>query len=452
MVGITLIGLFAQKKVRTSKDFSVAGQGLPTMTIAGTCIASAIGANVVIGKYDLILESGMSGIAVTWFWWFGWLCLLLMGKRLRKSGASSIPDFMQKRYGEHTRKLGAVCVLLSTISITGAQFLAIAQILEALNFCSHETGIWVGAAIIVLLTVFSGLWGVAITDTVQAVFLLIAFGLVFPIMVFHTAGGWDTVMASYTAQELSPFQNLAPLSIVGWFVYYAFSAGADPVFAQRIFAAKDAKCAIRGQLIAWSVTLIVCGLVSAVPALAIKQIFPDLTVGSQFTPMFLVAYMPPIIRGLMLSFLLSIMITTGDSQLLALTSNIVDDMVEPHLKERQKRHLLLLNRLVCVCAAILVCVVTQRFSTIYSLLKTGGSAYGAGLFIPLLLGCYWKKAASGPINLGMIVGTVVSFAFDFLVKPATHTSLDGVIPGGILCLLICVVGSLAHQKRTMHAN
>lgn len=444
---ILFIGIHATRRVKNAKDFSSAGQNLSWLTCTGTCIASAIGANVVIGKYEVILESGVSGLVASWFWWLGWLVLLFLAKPLRASGALSIPNFLDLRYGEKTQRIGALCVLVSTISLTAAQFLAIGNVLEALGLCSREAGVWIGALIVVLFTVFSGLWGVAITDTVQAVFMLIAFGVVFPIAVFRAAGGWETVLASHTAEELSLFQGMAPITMVGWLVYYIFSTGADPVFAQRIFVSKDTRTAVTSQLTAWLTTIFITGIVCALPALAIQVIFPDMTIGSQFTPKFLLTYMPPIIRGLMLSFLLSMMLTTGDSYLLVLSSTITDDIIRPRFKkEPDERKILWMSRLVCVIVAVLVCFMALYFDKIYQCLKTGGSAYGAGIFIPLLLGCFWKKADPRAINIGMLVGVCVSFGFDMFLKLPLGLDLDGVIPGGLLCAGICVIGSLLLSK------
>ena len=444
---ILFIGIYATKRVKNAKDFSSAGQNLSWFTCTGTCIASAIGANVVIGKYEVILESGVSGLLASWFWWLGWLVLLFLAKPLRASGALSIPDFLEKKYGIQTQRIGAFCVLVATISLTAAQFLAIGNILEVLGVSSRETGVWIGAAAIVLFTVFSGLWGVAITDTVQAVFMLIAFGVVFPIAVFRTAGGWDAVIASHTSEELSLLGGMPPVTMVGWLVYYIFSAGADPVFAQRVFVAKDTKTAVTSQFAAWTTTIFVTGVICALPALAINVIFPDMTIGSQFTPAFLLEYIPPVIRGLMLSFLLSMMLTTGDSYLLVLSSTITDDIIKPRLKkDPEEKTILWMTRIVCVLVAIIVCFMALYFDKIYQCLKTGGSAYGAGIFIPLLLGCFWKKADARAINVGMLVGVLVSFGFDMFLKLPLNLALDGVIPGGILCAIICVVGSLILQK------
>lgn len=305
---------------------------------------------------------------------------------------------------------------ITAIASCAGQFLTIGVILEALGVCSRATGTWIGAVLIVLFTVFSGLWGVAFTDTVQAVVLLLCFGVIFPIAVFRTAGGWEAVSAFNAGGRMHFLQGISPISMVGWAVYYSLSVGADPAFSQRILSARSEKDAFIGQLAAWAFTLVVTGFTSALPGLAIGKIFPDITAGSQFTPLFLVTYMPAVLRGLMLAALLGLMLTSGDTYLLLLVSTVTDDLIRPRCGELTEKRALGINRIVCCLSAVVICAMALYVNSIYQLFKTGGGAYGAGVFIPLLLGCFWKKANRRAINTGMAVGCLVSFCFDMFLK------------------------------------
>ncbi len=446
VIGMALIGVYASKKIKNSKDFTSAGQQLSWQLVAGSTIATCMGGNMVMGKYDLIHQFGLSGMTTALFWWVGWIFLLLMTKKFRKSGATSIPTFLEQRYNPATKKICSYCVLITVISSCAGIFLSVGTILEALGICNRTVGTWVGAAIIIGFTIFSGLWGVAITDTIQAVILAICFGIVFPLAVFHTAGGWENVVAANPPERLNLFTGIAPITMVGWAVSYSLSVGADPTFAQRIFSAKSTKDAVLGQGIAWVVTLLVAGILSALPALAIPHIFPDLTVGSEFAPRYIVTYMPVLVSGLMLAALMGLMLTSGDSYLLLLASTITDDIIRPKRPNMSDKRALLLTRLVCVASAGVICAMAMYVDEIYQLFKTGGGAYGAGVFLPLLLGCFWKRANTKAINLAMVVGCVTSFCFDLFLKVPLQLDMDGCILGAGLCLVICVVGSLLAPK------
>ena len=158
----------SNKKMQ-AKNFTNAGQSLSWFMVAGSTIATTMGGNMVIGKYDMILEAGVAGITSSLFWWVGWVFLLIMAVPLRKSGVSSLPMFLEKRYNTSTKKYSSYCVLISAIASCAATFLAIGVMLEALGLCDRKTGTLIGALVVVLLTLPSGLYGVALTDTIQAI-------------------------------------------------------------------------------------------------------------------------------------------------------------------------------------------------------------------------------------------------------------------------------------------
>ncbi len=443
---MALIGFWASRKVRSAKDFTSAGQQLTWKMVAGSTIATSMGANMVIGKYDLIFESGLAGLTSSLFWWVGWALLLVMVKKLRVSGVASLPAFLEQKYNPTTRKICSYCVLVTVVGSCAASFLTLGTILEALGICNRVVGTWIGAAFTILYTVFSGLWGVTLTDTIQSLILLVAFGLVFPIAVFQVAGGWDAVAAANTPERLNLFTGIAPITMVGWAVSNCLAVGAEPNFSQRIFCSKSTKDAFLGQALAWIATLVVSGVVSALPGLAIQKIFPDLTMGSEFTPLFIVSYLPAVLSGLILAALLGLVLTSADTYLLTLSSTVMDDIVAPRFPRLSDRRRLLLTRLTCVLSAAVICAMALYVDKIYQLFKTGSGAYGAGVFFPLILGCFWKKANAKAINIGMLAGCFVSFAFDLFLKIPLQWDIDGCIIGAPLCLLICVVGSLAANR------
>ena len=447
IVAFIAIGFIASKRVRTSKDFTSAGQKLSWFTVAGSTIATCMGANMVIGKYDLIYESGLSGLTASLFWWVGWLFLLIMAKPLRDSGATSIPTFLEKRYNPTVRKIASYCVLITMLSSCAAQFLTIGTILETLGICNRTVGTWIGAGVIILFTVYSGMWGVALTDTIQSLVLLVSFGLVFPALVYKTAGGLDTVIASTPPERLNMFAGIAPISMIGWAVSYALSTGSDASYAQRIFSAKSTKDAVIGQVVAWCATLLVAGFLSAIPALAIGQIYPDIGAGSQFTIRFIAEYFPVVLKGFVMAALLGLMLTSGDTYLLLLASTITDDIIRPLKPDLSDKKAVLITRLSCVFSAGILCAMALYVGKIYQLFKTGGGAYGAGVFFPLILGCFWKKANARAMGIAMLVGALFSFCFDMFLKIPMGLNIDGCIIGAALCMIIAVLGSLMLNRK-----
>jgi Na+/proline symporter len=185
-------------------------------------------------------------------------------------------------------------------------------------------------------------------------------------------------------------------------------------------------------------------VIAALPALAIPFIFPTMTNGDQFTPAFVAAYFPPVIKGVLIASLLGLLLTTGDTFLLLLSSTVTNDIIPLFRKDIDDKKMLNINRIIVVVSAAVIVLMGMYWKSIFALFRLGGSAYGAGVFFPVLLGCFWKKAKTLPINIGMFTGCLVSFSWDFLLQ--NSTGINGVIPGAALCLLICLVGSLVYKE------
>lgn len=314
-----------------------------------------------------------------------------------------------------------------------------------LGICDKTTGTIAGAVVIVLFTVFSGLWGVAITDTIQSVLLVVGVGIIIPAMAFANAGGIAHVMANTDPSRLDPFIGISPIVMVGWFLSKTLSCGAHPAYAQRIFAAKNTGTAVTGTIVSDIICVIVF-VVAALPAFCIPFLFPDMANGDMLVPMVVANFFPPVAKGIMISALLGLLLTSGDTWLLLISSTITEDILPAIKPDIDSQKMLKYNRIIVVLSTVVVILLAWYWNSVYQLFKVGGSAYGAGVFFPLILGCFWKRAKTKAINLAMFVGATVSIVWDYTLKKPTD--IDGVIPGAILCLGICLIGSLMAEEKS----
>ena len=99
-----------------------------------------------------------------------------------------------------------------------------------------------------------------------------------------------------------------------------------------------------------------------------------------------------------------------------------------------------------MAGTVVITAMALYVNSIYQLFKTGGGAYGAGVFLPLFLGCFWKRADAKAINVGMFSGFVIAFCFDMFLKIPLGLNMDGCIIGAGVCLVICVAGSLLIRR------
>ncbi|MFK7846160.1 MAG: sodium:solute symporter, partial [Rhodothermales bacterium] len=159
--------------------------------------ASNIGAEHIIG---LAGTGADSGLAVGQFEILASLMLLLLGwvfvPFYLKSGVFTMPEFLEKRYGEGARWylaiISIVGYILTKISITIAAGGIVFETLMGINF-------WTGALIVIVATgvytVFGGLRAVLYTDLLQ-MFVLIGGAVAVTYIGLAEIGGWDVMYES----------------------------------------------------------------------------------------------------------------------------------------------------------------------------------------------------------------------------------------------------------------
>lgn len=440
------IGIYvSKKKVKSSADFANAGQSMGLFTVVGSTVATCMGASIIFGNFQLVHAGGIKALVSTYFWFFGWMFLVILSGRLRASGAVSIPEFLEKKYNPLARRIASYAVLCMGISSTAAQFKSVGSMSAALNLTDASTGIIIGALVILLFTVFSGLWGVAITDTIQSIMILVTVGVVLPIVAIKVVGGPSAALGSIEPSKLSFSGSTMTTGLfVGYALSNIFSCGAHPAYAQRSLAAKDNKTAVRGQLIA----LVICAVITAVavfPALFINKIFPDMTDGSMFVPAFIATYFPIGLRGLCIAVVLGLLLTTGDTFLLLLSSTLTEDIIRPAKPDIDDKKLLTIGRFICVAACIIIVILALYIPTITELFKIGGSAFGCSVFFPLFFGCFWKRVNTKAINFSMAFCCILSIVWDLFLKDTTGQS--GSLIAGVASFVLCVFGSLYLNRR-----
>ena len=441
------VGAYASKKVTSAESYATADASLTMKVMIGTTVATCMGANSAFGNAGAAFTQGISSlISVLFAWHLGWIALIIMARPLRRSGAASLPDFLQRRYGNTTRLIAAVVSLVFLVNSTAAQVAAVGNIFSTFNLMAATPAIIVSGIIIILYTVFGGLYAVAITDTIQAVLLIGGVCIAVPVVAFTQAGGVGNVIAQSDPQMLDLFYGFDPLVTLGWILSYCLGAGSHAAYSQRIFASKDEKTAFWGSI--WSNLIgFAAGAIIMLTVLTAPIIFPDMTNGETFVPLMIYTFFPPVVKGLIIAALFGLVLSTADSFLLMVGTTIANDIWAAIKPDTSAETQLKLSRAWTVIGGVVCTIMALVGGSVLTLFKTGSAAYGAGMFIPLLLGCFWKKASAKAINTGMLLGCFGTIIWNLALK--TATGIDGVIMGALMCLIASVGLSLFDKGGNM---
>ena len=120
MVSIS-IGLFAATRVKTTKDYAVAGRHLPMPVVMATVFATWFGAEAVFGVSATFVKDGLNGIVADPFG--SSLCLVIAGfffaTKLYKLNIITLGDFYRMRYNRTVEVLTTIAQQHGIIVMAG---------------------------------------------------------------------------------------------------------------------------------------------------------------------------------------------------------------------------------------------------------------------------------------------------------------------------------------------
>ena len=444
------IGLLAARRVHSAKDYLVAGRSLPLYMNVATVFATWFGAETVLSVSATFAKDGLSGIPGDPFGAAACLVIaaLLFARLFYRMNLLTIGDFYKLRYGKGVEVLTSVAITLSYLGWTSAQMTALGLVIHVLSggALALNHAILIGAGVVLVYTIFGGMWSVAFTDLLQTIVILVGLTLV-AVLVGDLAGGPAKVIAQ--AQAEGKF-NFFPSDAAGWWAmagaFFAFAFGSVPqqdVF-QRMTSAKDEKTAVRGTVIGGLVYFgfafvpIFIGYAALVAypdllklfndedARVIQRILPDLVLGK----------MPLWAQVLFFGALLSAILSTASGALLAPTAIFTENVLRPFAPRLGDKQFLLLLRVVLVTftAGALLFAVNSK-STMYEMVQNAYNVTLAGAFVPLVAGAYWKRANTQGALFSVVLGIGTWLT-------AANVAPESMVPANLIGLSASVIGML----------
>lgn len=257
------IGLAYTRKASSSlEEYFASGRALPWWLAGTSMVATTFSADTPLVVAGLVARYGVAG---NWLWWngaiSGILTVFFFARLWRRAGVLTDLEFAELRYGgppaAWLRGFRAIylavpinLIILGWVTRAMVTVLTISLALDA----------WTAALILfgvtAAYTIFSGLWGVVVTDTFQFV-VKMAGVIVLAVMAVHSVGGMAPLIASASATFGSseaafgvfpprdagwlPVSTLGVFLAVQWWAtwYPGQEPGGGGYVAQRILAAKD---------------------------------------------------------------------------------------------------------------------------------------------------------------------------------------------------------------------
>ena len=362
----------------------------------------------------------------------------------------TLGDYFRIRYNRQTELLLSICIIVSYLGWVSAQITALGLTFNVLSndLISTHQGMLIGAGVVLIYTLFGGMWSVALTTFVQMIVIVIGLLLVTQ-NAADQAGGIAQVFAKAAAEgKFEWLPSMDALDILGWAAaLMTMALGSIPqqdVF-QRVMSSGSERTAIRSCFYAAGLYLTVAMLPLFI-SLCTKHLYPDQLTGDlQLSlPRMVLAHMPLWVQVVFFGSLLSAIMSTTSSAILAPAAILSENIIKPVFREKiSDKKLLLITRVSVLLFSAIATVMATTRNNIYELVGESSVVSLVSLFIPLTLGLYWPSSTGKGAIAGMFTGILSWFLFKWV-----DTGVPELVPATLISLVTMVAVSIYQRNKT----
>jgi SSS family transporter len=392
------------------------------------------------------------------------MCLVLVGLffayKLYQKNLITLGDYYRQRYGRGIEITCSLIIMLSYLGWVAAQITALGLVFSLLSqgAISLTTGMVIGTSIVLVYTIYGGMWSVALTDFVQMI--VIGLGLLAIAWFAADLAGGAGKVVEYAAKE-GKFQFFPTGDAKEWIFFFAAAItmmlGSIPqqdVF-QRVMSSRDAKTAVRGPVIGGTLyflfalipMFVVTAAVMVMPETAMALLKDD---PQKVLPTLVMEKMPVILQVAFFGALLSAIMSTASATLLAPSTTFVENILrnlKPGMSDQATLRAMRISVLVFTFC-VLMYAITMQGTSIYELVSGAYQVPLVGAFTPLVFGLYWKRATTQGAVLSVVLGLGTWLLF--IATPALSEAFPQQLAGLLAAIGGMVVGSLAPQFVANH--
>ncbi len=424
-----VIGIWAGRGAQSETDYYLGGRGVGFLPLTLSIFATWFGAETILGSAAAIAEGGLAGARAEPFGYA--ICLLLMAVfvagPIRRSNYVTISDFFRERYGKTAEIASAVIGVIISVIWAGAQLLAVAAILETVVGIPGYVTLIAAAGIVIAYCYFAGLKGDIATDIVQGIFLIIGVVILF-LAVADRAGGMGALLASIKPEQLRLVAEGESLfaRIDNWMIPVIGSLITQEALT-RFLAAKSTRVAQKACLAAAALYLAL-GMLPVLMGLGGTHLGIAGAQGDNFIPAMALELLPATLAIVLVGALFSAILSTVDSNLLAVSSLVSINLMRRSHGRRSDKEQLQIARMTTVAAGFGALLVAFSGSNIYELLAMTSIFGQGGIMVATMIGL--RSSFGGPAAAMASIFACVAFNLaTLLVMPLVEAMGEGMNSG-----------------------
>lgn len=472
---VLCVGVYFSKKNNDVSDFYLGGRKLGPFVTAMSAEASDMSSWLLMGLPGLAYLTGVADAAWTAIGlalgtYVNWL---IVAGRIRvyshQVGAITIPDFFSKRYHDEKNVLNAIAaviIILFFIPYTASGFAACGKLFAGIFGVDYVNAMIISAVVIVGYTALGGFLAACTTDLIQSIVMSVALIVVLTFGV-TTAGGIDAVMDNASSLPgylgfsttynpdtgtASPYGLLSKVSMLAWGLGYF----GMPHILLRFMAIEDKGKLKLSRRVAtvWVVISLAVAILIGIVGLGMTKAgaLSYLAGADSETIIVKIAdlisqhgLLAALTAGVILAGILAATMSTADSQLLAASSsvsqNIFRDFLGLAISEKQS---IVAARLTVIGVSVIAAFLAANpDSSVFEIVSFAWAGFGATFGPVMVCALFWKRSNKEGALAAMVVGAVTIFVWKYAVRPMGGIlDIYELLPAFLLALTVNIAVSL----------
>lgn len=477
LVMMVIIGALYSKRTNNVGDFYLGGRKLGPIVTAMSAEASDMSSWLLMGLPGVayvtgICDAGWTAIGLGIGTYFNWL---IVAKRLRNYsaniGAITIPEFFSTRYKEKKNILmaiAAIIIVIFFVPYTASGFAACGKLFGTLFGVDYHIAMIISAIVIVGYTSLGGFNAASTTDLIQSIVMTIALVVVLAFGI-NQAGGWDAVMAN--AQSLKGYLSMfdlhdtvtggstsyGPLKVISTLAWGLGYFGMPHILLRFMAIESPEKIKLsRRVATVWVVISMSIGILIGVVGLGMVSNNALAPLEDSETIVIQIANLLSqngvglaLVAGVIIAGILACTMSTSDSQLLAASSsvseNILGGLFKLDLSEKAK---MIVARVVLIVISVIgVIIAWDSNSSVFGIVSFAWAGFGAAFGPIMLLALFWKRSNKYGAIAGMVAGGAMVFLWKYVIAGLSDVlNVYELLPAFIVGLVVNVVVSLVTPK------
>lgn len=403
-----VIGLLVSRNIRSETDYLIAGRRIGLTLASFSMFATWFGAESCISAAGKFYKEGLVGGTTDPFGYTValWVVGLLFAAPLWKRGLTTLADLFAQRYSTGVERFAALIMAPTSVFWAAAQIRAFGQVLHACSNWEFTVCLALAAGAAILYTCAGGLLADVVTDLIQGVAILLGLLLILGGLL---VGSGANLAESWRAVDPEKLRLFSGTELSGWELVelWALTIGGSVVAQEvisRLLAARSHAVARHSALLGGGLYL-AAGLIPAFLGLIGPQLLPGLSDPEQFLPRLAEKTLPTFAYVLFAGALVSAILSTVDSTLLAASSLVAHNVVvslRPGWSESQK---LLAARIGVVAFGAIAFGLASGAESIFELVQQANGLGSSGILVLLVFGLFGRlggtRAAAATLAVGL---------------------------------------------------